>query len=43
MLDDKLDEEVFARQKIQAEKTMKIVVTLLVAVFLFTLYVLLQD
>ena len=44
MLNDKFDEEkLFARHKRQAERAMKIVVALLVAVFLYSLYFLLSD
>jgi len=42
-LDDGLDDEVFDLQKKQAERLMKFVVGVLVALFLFTLYFLLSD
>jgi hypothetical protein len=43
ILEDKFDEELFARHKKQTERTMKIVVTLLAAVFLLILYFLIYG
>lgn len=43
MSDDKLDEAIFARQKQWAERTMKIVVGILVGAVLVSLYILVQN
>jgi hypothetical protein len=43
ILEDKSDEELFAQHRKQTERTMKIVVTLLAAVFLFVLYFLIKN
>jgi len=40
---NKIDEEVFTQHKKHAEQTMRIVVALIAAMFLFTLIFLLQD
>jgi len=42
-LEDKFDEELFAHQKKQTERTMKIVIALIAGVFLFVLYYLIQN
>jgi len=42
-LDNKLDEELFARQKKQTERFLKIIVALLAAVFAYVLYFLLKN
>jgi hypothetical protein len=43
ILEDKFDEELFARQKKRTEQTMKIVITLLAAVFAFVLFYLVKN
>jgi hypothetical protein len=42
-LEDEFEEELFARQKQQSERIMKIAVALLAAVFLFVFYFLMQN
>jgi hypothetical protein len=43
ILEDKFGEELFARQKKRTERTMKIVITLLAAVFAFVLFYLVKN
>lgn len=43
LLDDNLEDRLFAMQRKRAERTMKIVIALLAAVFLFVLYFLVLN